>query len=96
MVKKKKVAPPLWDSSIKDPDPVIKVTFLGKVWGCRLFFKNELHSESIAETKLEIGPVCRDLLRWFDKIGGCSLYASRARHRTGEKLYGKKQDSLGC
>jgi hypothetical protein len=60
-------------------------------WGVRLFNPNgSIHSEAVAKVKSKIGPVCRDLLRWYDK---CTFYYSRytdkARHRAwskGEKI----------
>jgi len=69
-----------------DGDPYIKVTCLGDGWGIRLFRPNgTIHSEGHADCKFMIGVIARNLLRWWDKMGGMSKYASRARHRQGEK-----------
>ena len=67
-------------------DPSIKVTFLGKGWGIRCFSPTgKIFDEAFVKTRLEIGLACRDLLRWWDKLGGVSKYADRARHRSTEK-----------
>jgi hypothetical protein len=68
-------------------DPYIKVTYLGKGWGVRLFHPDgRLHSEGHARAREMIGPVARDLLRWWDKcLGPYSQYADKARHRTWGK-----------
>jgi len=63
-------------------DPMIKVTRLADGWGVRCYRPDgTLHSEGHAPAKAEIGPVARELLRWWDKLGGVSRYASRARER---------------
>lgn len=67
-------------------DPNVKVTFLGKGYGIRLFhLDGHIWDETFVETRLQVGPACRDLLRWWDKMGGISKYADRARHRSTEK-----------
>lgn len=68
--------------TIRDPDPTIKVTYLKKFWGIRLFTPDgKLHSEEKARTKRDIGKGCRELLRWYDKMGSSSKMASASRHR---------------
>ena len=68
-------------------DPVIKVTRIGlKGWGIRCYSpRGEIFMQDFAERKTQIGPMCRHLLRWWDKCGGMSIYASRARHRAWDK-----------
>lgn len=67
-------------------DPTIKVTRLGRGWGVRCFSPSgALFLEATAKTKSLIGPVARNLLRMWDKCGGTSLYAERARFRAWEK-----------
>lgn len=69
-------------------DPTIKVTYLGpgRGWGVRCFCPNgSLFSENTAYSKDKIGPIARHLLRMWDKCGGVSIYAHRARHRAWEK-----------
>jgi len=56
-------------------------------WGVRLFNPSgTLHSEGVAKVKSKIGPVCRGLLRWYDKCTfRYSRYADKARHRAWSK-----------
>jgi len=71
----------------EDVDPVIKVTRInGKGWGIRCFSPSgKLFMEDFAEHRTQIGPMARHLLRWWDKCGGESIYASKARHRAWDK-----------
>ena len=68
-------------------DPKIKVTNLGKGWGIRLYKPDGslFFMEDFVERKNQIAPACRQLLRWYAKMGGVSNYAHRARHRAWEK-----------
>lgn len=70
-------------------DPYIKVTYLGKGWGVRLYTHDGKHfTEGFAKTKDMIGNVARDLLRFCDKgcgAGEATWYTHRARHRAWEK-----------
>lgn len=82
-------------------DPYIKVTRMERGWGVRLFNPNgSLHSEGRAKIKSKIGPVCRDLLRWYAKCTFYySKYADRARHRAwgkGAASNDPHTDSLRC
>jgi hypothetical protein len=64
----------------------IKVTHLGKgLYGCRCYLNGILNQESEPVPKSMIGEVCRDMLRWEDKMGNYSPYATRARERMYEK-----------
>jgi hypothetical protein len=64
-------------------DPSIKVTRLKKgLYGIRCYSPSgNLFMETTVKSKIEISPACRDLLRWWDKSGGSSVYASKSRHR---------------
>ena len=67
-------------------DITIKVTNLKKGWGIRLYNKDgTINSGTFVKFRTEIGPACRDLLRWYDKMGGDSKYAYASRHRAGLK-----------
>ena len=70
-------------------DPYIKVTRLGNIgWGVRCFNPNGvLFLEGLAKLQIDIGPLARNFLRMWDKCGGDSKYADRARHRQFEKKY---------
>ena len=80
--------------SFTQNDPMIKVTFLGKGYGIRLFKPDgvTIHDESFVKTRLEVGPACRELLRWYDKMGSPSRYADKARHRRGFKEAMRRTD----
>ena len=62
-------------------DPVIKVTRIKNRWHARMFYNGELRDEMACNTQCDIGIICREMLRWYDKMGGSSQYADRARHR---------------
>ncbi len=62
-----------------------KVTRLGDGYGVRVFKGGVLHSEGKAATRMDVGPVLRDLLRWVDKGGGDSPMASASRDRMARK-----------
>ena len=64
----------------------VKVTHLGKgIYGCRVFVNGELNQEYRCKGKENIGKACREALRWEDKCGNWSDFASRARCRQWEK-----------
>lgn len=52
---------------------------------CRVFVNGELNQEAVCFEKIDIGPTCRDLLRWEDKCGNISQFASASR----ERMYAK-------
>ena len=57
-----------------------RVTWLGNVYGCRVFFENELLVEGRTPTRNLTGATFRDLLRTIDKCGG-DKFTSAARER---------------
>lgn len=57
-----------------------KVTWLGKEYGCRVFYNSKLIVEGRCKTRNLIGPTLRDLLRTMDKCGG-DAFTSAARKR---------------
>jgi hypothetical protein len=59
----------------------VKVTRIGSSYHCRVFTNGILNQEAIAKDQSEIGFVCKDLLRWEDKCGNISDFASSARER---------------
>lgn len=70
-----------------------KVTWLGKSYGCRVFYNDALVVEGRVATKKEIGPAFRDLLRTIDKTGNGDSYTKAARYRNnkpGNLLLGVK------
>jgi hypothetical protein len=64
----------------------IKVTKIGKRWNCRLFKLGKLFDESSCDLKSDIGRCCRDMLRWYDKMGNepYSKWADWSRHNNKE------------
>jgi hypothetical protein len=53
-------------------DPTVKVTNLGKGWGIRCFKPDgKIFDQTFVKTRIEIGPACRSMLRWYDKLGWC-------------------------
>ena len=63
-----------------------KVTYLKgiKKYGCRVFYKNILVVEGRADSRLQIGPVFRDLMRTLDKLGGDDYTSFSRYHRYKE------------
>jgi hypothetical protein len=59
----------------------VKVNRIGNVYHCQVFTNGVLNQEAIANDRSEIGYVCKNLLRWEDKCGNISAFASSARKR---------------
>lgn len=57
-----------------------KTTWLGKEYGCRIFYEGKLVVEGRAPCRALIGATFRDLLRTLDKCGG-DAFTSAARKR---------------
>ena len=57
-----------------------KTTWLGKEYGCRVYFNDELIVEGRCATRDMIGATYRDLLRTLDKCGG-DKFTSAVRKR---------------
>lgn len=54
-------------------------------WHCRVFTNGVLNQEAVCYKREHIGFTCRSLLRWEDKCGNISKYASSARNRHNKK-----------
>ena len=52
---------------------------------CRVLVNGEVNQEAVCESKRDIGYTCRSLLRWEDKCGNISEFASAARERLNEQ-----------
>ena len=68
----------------KTADPqgyTTKVTRLADGYGCRVLRDGVVVSQGHADTKADIGPVLKDLLRWVNKLGSPSEMASASRDR---------------
>jgi hypothetical protein len=57
-----------------------KVTRLKIGWGCRILYEGKVCLEGHAKSRLEIGPVFRDLMRTLDALGG-DQYTKSCRKR---------------
>ena len=52
---------------------------------CRVLVNGELNQEAVCYDKSNIGYTCRNLLRWEDKCGNWSKFASAARERLNKE-----------
>ena len=52
---------------------------------CRVLVNGEVNQEAVCYNKRDIGYTCRSLLRWEDKCGNISEFASAARNRLNEQ-----------
>ena len=66
---------------ITNKDPEIKVTKINKRWHARLYFDDKVVDEMACNCSEDIGFICKEMLRMFQKMGGNSQYADKARHR---------------
>lgn len=64
----------------------VKVTRIGEGWNVRVYTNGEVSQEVRVFDRSRIGIVAREMLRWEDKCGNLSQFASNARNRTGRKL----------
>jgi choline dehydrogenase-like flavoprotein len=64
-----------------EADINIKITRIGNRYHSRLFLDGKVIDEMACELKCDIGWICREMLRWFDKNGGVSRWAMDARKR---------------
>lgn len=63
-------------------DVSVKVVRIGPRWHARLFdVTGRVIDEMACDNRVDIGHVCRTMLRWLDKCGGMSRFASSARTR---------------
>lgn len=58
----------------------VSVKCINGKYHCRVFLNGELNQEAICE-KADIALTCKSLLRWEDKCGNISAFASSARRR---------------
>lgn len=59
----------------------ITVRKIGNGYNCRVFLNGVLNQEARCSDKNDISRTCRDLLRWEEKCGNLSKFASSARAR---------------
>lgn len=76
-------------SDAQDRTLQVKVTKIGARWHARLMDGETLRDEMACEHRIDIGYICREMMRWQDKGGGDQFtHAARRRHneRTGGPL----------
>ncbi len=59
----------------------IKVTRLNNRWHTRLYVNDKVRSEMACEYRADIGWACRQMLSWYQRLGGNSVFANAARRR---------------
>ena len=77
------------DNKLEWLDPEIKVTKINKRWHARLILKGKVINEMACEYSEDIGWICREMLRQYDKLGGMSIFALKARNRQKTQNKGK-------
>jgi hypothetical protein len=70
-------------------NPTVKVTRIKNRYHARLWWEGKIFDEMACSSKADIGWICREMLRWFDKLGGTSPFASAARKRQQVPAEGK-------
>lgn len=63
----------------------VTVRNINGLYHCRVFVNGKLNQEAVCESKRDISYTCRSLLRWEDKCGNISEFASAARQRLNEQ-----------
>ena len=59
----------------------IKVTKINKRFPARLIINGAIHDEMACSSKRDIGYICREMLRWYDKSGGSKWSSSSRKNR---------------
>ena len=59
----------------------VQVRKIGNGYNVRIYVNGELNQEARCQSKSDISYTARDLLRWEDKCGNISAFASAARER---------------
>lgn len=70
-------------------DVIIKVTRIKNRYHSRLIAEGVAVREMACVNKCDIGWISREILRWYDKLGGVSKFAAAARVRQRGKPIGK-------
>ena len=65
----------------------VTVRNINRKYHVRVLLDGVVNQEAVCESKLDIGWTARSLLRWEDKCGNISQYASSARERHNRKDY---------
>lgn len=70
-------------------EPTLKITHIKDRYHARLFLNQEVLDEMACALKEDISWICREMLRWYDKMGGVSKLAMAARRRQTPSPAGK-------
>jgi hypothetical protein len=70
---------------VGDVEHEVTVRNINGNYHCRVFVNGELNQEAVCYNKRDIGYTCRNLLRWEDKCGNISEFASAARERLNKE-----------
>jgi len=70
-------------------EPEVKVTRIKDRWHARLMNEDKVFDEMACDDSRDIGWICREMLRWYAKLGGTSLFAMSARERQIGATLGK-------
>lgn len=62
-------------------EPEIHVTKIANRWHARMVIGDDVRDEMACELRCDIGWICREMLRWHQKLGGQSEFAAAARER---------------
>ena len=71
----------------------VKVTAMKNHFIATLYNEGKVRDRRVVFRKCDIGYACRDMMRWFSKMGGISKWAEAARRRHNEKDYKRTLDS---
>ncbi len=66
----------------------IKVTRINNNYHARLFVNDVLYDEMACNNQMDIGYICREMLRWADKMGICNEHTASARTRQTQAING--------
>ena len=66
-------------------DHEVTVRNINGNYHCRVYTNGELNQEAVCLNKRDINHTCRSLLRWEDKCGNFSEFATAARARLNKE-----------
>lgn len=63
----------------------VTVRNINSNYHCRVLVNGEINQEAVCNNKRDIGYTCRSLLRWENKCGNISEFATAARERLNKE-----------
>jgi hypothetical protein len=66
-------------------EPEIKVTKINDRWHARLTVEGKVYGEMACSARVDVGYICRQLMRWHDKCGWEGIVAHHSRNRLNMK-----------